>query len=123
MSEAPKYPIEDQRELKRFQTRIKNMYLAMDVQIPDERFLTPHKDYQHYDIHVTEPTGMTIIDSFYFKTREGIMAAIKHTKSLLPDERENSSITEKDVQATGDALEEAQKSVESDSASGESKSA
>ena len=84
MKELPPIHPEDVKELKRFKKLVKNAVAAHDVQLPDERFLAPHRDHHHYDLHYTDPVGMTVINTFHFKTLEACKEAIAHTKSLLP---------------------------------------
>jgi hypothetical protein len=81
---TPPYPAEDVRELKRFKKLVRNVTSASDVQLPDERFLAPHREYNHYDLHYMDPVGMTVINTFHFKTLEACKEAIAHTKSFLP---------------------------------------
>jgi hypothetical protein len=107
-TEEPKYPREDVAEMQRFKKVIKNQFMAMDVQLPDVRFLRPHREHHHYDIHVTEPTHMTIINSFHFKTEEACRDAIAHVKNLLPkDELEDSTPATQDTPTPGGSPESA----------------
>ena len=91
MSEAPKYGTADLNEVARFKKRIKNSSLAETVQLPDEQWLQPNRSTMHYSLHVTEHTGMTVIDSYNFRHKDAILDAIKYTKSLLKDEQQDST--------------------------------
>ena len=124
MTEIP-YPKEDVKELDRFRALIKNQWLASDVQLPDEHFLQPNRDHHHYDVHVTEPTGMTVINTFHFKTKEACLAAIAHVKRLLPQPEPDKDHERTDSQATttiapevGSETEGSEKDLESHSPPG-----
>jgi hypothetical protein len=82
----PKYPKEDAQELVRFKRIIKNSAIATQVQLPNRHVLEPHRDHRHYDLHMTEVTGMTIINTFHFKTKIACLEAMDHTEALLPEE-------------------------------------
>jgi len=124
MNDTPQYPREDVTEVARFKKMIKNQFMAMDVQLPEDmNWVKPHKEFNQYDLHITEPTGQTIINTFYFQTKEALIDAVEHTKALLPDEPENSETVEEDTQATGDIPEGSEESVEPDAVGQESPTA
>lgn len=87
--EQSSYSPADVAELKRFKKLIRNASYAMDVQLPDEKFLQPNREHRHFDLHYTEPTGMTVINTFHFKTLPACLEAIAHVKSYLPNTEED----------------------------------
>lgn len=104
--EETKYEEVDTRELARFRKRINNAAKAEDVRIPDMRYLEPHKAHRHYDLHITEQTGLTIIDTFHFRDIEAIREAVEYTQKLLGTyEQQDSKTTTEDTPDVGSVIE------------------
>lgn len=116
MSNDLPIPPEDKQELERIEQLLRRKpVIAMDFQLPDERFLRPNKEHHHFDLHMTEETGMTVINTYHFKTGDGIKAAIAAIKTKLPprlDERENIETTAQDTPEAGNEAEGSEKGLE-----------
>jgi len=115
MSQELRIPQEDKQEFERLKALLQRKpALAMDFQLPDERFLRPNKEHKHYDLHRTEETGMTVIDTYHFKTEDAIRSALQHIKTKLPpriDESENSETPEENAPPVGGEAQRSEKDL------------
>jgi hypothetical protein len=111
------WPNEDEAELKRLKTTVDHPHIAECIQLPDKRWIKPHKDYNHYELHLTEHTQMTVVNSFYFKSLEAMMEAVTYVETLLGiNEPEDSKIAPEDPPKAGDDGEEPEENLVRDPA-------